>query len=500
MRRQPRPPSKRRLRPSFDLAAGRQVTAYNAPAMPRPLDSATLDRLQKIVGPSGFVDDPAEIAPYLHEWRNRYSGQTALVLRPGNAAEVAAVVRVCAEAEVAVVPQGGNTGLVGGQIPRTEGQDVLISLSRLNRVRAVDPVNNTMTVEAGVTLAAVQQAAAEVDRLFPLSLAAEGSCQIGGNISTNAGGIHVLRYGNTRDLVLGLEVVTPAGELWEGLRGLRKDNTGYDLKQLFIGAEGTLGIITAAVLKLFPRHRHVETVFAAVPDVPAAVNLLARVRSATDDAVLAFELIPRRALEFVTTHVAGTSDPLSRPSDWYVLFDLTARKALCEETLTEAAMEGLIGDAVIARTPAEGGALWKLREAISEAQKPEGASLKHDISVPVSCIPELVERVTAAVAAQVPGIRPVPFGHVGDGNLHFNFSQPPGADGKAFLAAGGEVHRIVHDITVSLGGSISAEHGIGVAKRQEIRRYKSPVEIALMQRIKQALDPKGIMNPGKGVA
>jgi FAD/FMN-containing dehydrogenase len=468
--------------------------------MPRPPEPATIERLKAIVGPGGFVDDPADIAPYLHEWRNRYAGRTPLVLRPDSAEQVAALVRVCAEQEVAIVPQGGNTGLVGGQIPRAEGHDILLSLGRMNRVRSVDPVNNTITVEAGATLANVQLAATDVDRLFPLSLAAEGSCQLGGNLSTNAGGIHVLRYGNTRDLVLGLEVVTPQGELWNGLRGLRKDNTGYDLKQLYVGAEGTLGIITAAVLKLFPRHRHVETIFAAVPDVTAAVNLLARVRSATNDAVLAFELICRPALEFVTRHVAGTSDPLSRPSDWYVLFDLTASRALTEESLTDATMEGLISDAVLARNPTEGSALWRLREAISESQKPEGGSLKHDISVPVSSIPALVSQVTAAVTAAVPGIRPVPFGHVGDGNLHFNFSQPIGADAKAFLAGGQQVHRIVHDITVALGGSISAEHGIGVAKREEIRRYKSPVELALMQRIKQALDPQGIMNPGKGVA
>jgi FAD/FMN-containing dehydrogenase len=468
-------------------------------AMPRPPDPATLERLKAIVGPGGFVDDPSDLAPYLKEWRNRYHGRTSLVLRPDSAEQVAALVRICAEADVAIVPQGGNTGLQGGQIPRAEGHDLLLSLGRMNRVRAIDPLNNTIIVEAGATLAQVQAAAAEVDRLFPLSLAAEGSCQIGGNLSTNAGGIHVLRYGNSRDLVLGLEVVTPQGDLWNGLRGLRKDNTGYDLKQLYVGAEGTLGIITAAVLKLFPRHRHVETIFAAVPDVQAAVSLLARVRSDTHDAVLAFELICRPALEFVTRHMPGTSDPLSRPADWYVLFDLTASRALTEEALTEATMEGLISDAVLARNPAEGGALWRLREGISEAQKPEGGSLKHDIAVPVSRIPELVDQVTAAVTAAVPGIRPVPFGHVGDGNLHFNFSQPIGADARAFLAAGPQVHRIVHDITAALGGSISAEHGIGVSKREEIRRYKSPLEIALMQRIKQALDPQGIMNPGKGV-
>ena len=468
--------------------------------MPRPPTPDVLDRLKAAVGPSGFTDDPADMAPHLREWRNRYPGNTPLVLRPGSVQEVSTVVRICHDADVGIVPQGGNTGLVGGQIPRQDAGDVLLSLGRLRRVRAVDPVDNTITVEAGCTLQAVQQSAADVDRLFPLSLAAEGSCQIGGNLSTNAGGIHVVRYGNSRDLVLGLEVVTADGTLWDGLRALRKDNTGYDLKHLFLGAEGTLGVITAAVLKLFPRHRHVETVFAAVPDVPRAVALLARVRGATDDAVLAFELIPRIALEFVTRHVPGTVDPLAAPSPWYVLFDLTTSRALAEETVASAMTAGLILDATLAATPAQAAALWRLREAISEAQKPEGASLKHDVSVPVSRIPALVERVNAQIASVVPGIRPVPFGHVGDGNLHFNFSQPVGAAPAGFLAREEEVHRVVHDVVAALGGSISAEHGIGVAKREEIRRYKSPVEIALMQRIKTALDPKGIMNPGKGVA
>jgi D-lactate dehydrogenase (cytochrome) len=468
--------------------------------MPRPPTPAVIERLKAAVGPGGFTDDPSEMAPHLREWRNRYPGNSPLLLRPATPAEVAAVVRICHDAEVGLVPQGGNTGLVGGQIPRLGAGDVLLSLGRLRRIRSVDPVDNTITAEAGCTLAAVQQAAADADRLFPLSLAAEGSCQIGGNLSTNAGGVHVLRYGNSRDLVLGLEVVTADGTLWDGLRALRKDNTGYDLKHLFLGAEGTLGVITAAVLKLFPRHRHVETVFAAVPDVPRAVALLSRVRAASDDAVLAFELIPRIALEFVTRHVPGTSDPLAAPSPWYVLFDLTTSRAVTEEVVGDAMTAGLIQDAALAGTPAQAAALWRLREAISEAQKPEGASLKHDVSVPVSRIPALVAQVNAAVPAVVPGIRPVPFGHVGDGNLHFNFSQPIGADPGGFLAREEEVHRVVHDVVAALGGSISAEHGIGVAKREEIRRYKSPVEIALMQKIKAALDPRGIMNPGKGVA
>jgi D-lactate dehydrogenase (cytochrome) len=465
--------------------------------MSRSADLATLDRLKSAVGPGGWTDDADELAPHLTEWRNRYRGRTPLLLRPATADQVATIVGICSEAEVAVVPQGGNTGLMGGQIPH-QGE-VLLSLGRMNRVRAVDPVDNTMTVEAGCTLAAVQQAAAAAGRLFPLSLAAEGTCQIGGNLSTNAGGVHVLRYGNARDLVLGLEVVTPDGALWNGLRALRKDNTGYDLKQLFLGAEGTLGIITAAVVKLFPQHRHVETIFAAVPTAAAAVELLTFVRGGSDDGVLAFELLPRFGVEIVTRHVPGAHDPLAAPSPWYVLFDLTVPRAAAESLVAGALEAGLITDAVLAGNVAQAAALWKLRESLSEAQKPEGGSIKHDVSVPVSRIPALVEQVNAAVARLVPGIRPCPFGHVGDGNLHFNLSQPVGMDRAAFMTREDAVHHAVHDIVAALGGSISAEHGIGVAKREEIQRYKSAVEIALMRRIKTALDPKGIMNPGKGV-
>ena len=468
--------------------------------MPRPPAPALLERLTAVVGPGGFSREPAELAPHLTEWRNRYVGQTPLLLRPARTAEVAEIVRLCAEAEVAIVPQGGNTGLVGGQIPRPGQGEILLNLSRLNRVRAVDPIDNSMTVEAGCTLVAAQEAAARVDRLFPLSLAAEGTCQIGGNLSTNAGGIHVLRYGNVRDLALGLEVVTAEGAVWDGLRALRKDNTGYDLKQLFIGAEGTLGIITAAVLKLFPRHHDVQTIFAAVPSAAAAVSLLSLARDLTQDAVLAFELLCRTALEFVVRHVPRTADPLAAPSPWYVLFDLTTAATAVPPLLERATEQGLVTDATVASSPAQAAALWRLREAISESQKPEGASIKHDISVPVSRIPDLVERVLEAARRLVPGIRPVPFGHVGDGNLHFNLSQPVGADPKTFFAHRDEIHEAVHDITVALGGSISAEHGIGLAKREEARRYKSETEIALMRRVKTALDPKGILNPGKGVA
>lgn len=467
--------------------------------MPRVPDQATLDKLKQIVGPSGWADDPETLAPFLVEWRSRYQGATPLLLKPATTEEVAAIMRVCCAAELGVVPQGGNTGLVGAQIPRVGRDEILINLSRLNRVRAVDPYNNTITVEAGCILENVQKAAEEAERLFPLSLAAQGSCEIGGNLSANAGGIHVLRYGNSRELVLGLEVVTPDGEIWNGLRGLRKDNTGYDLKHMYIGAEGTLGIITAAVLKLFPRHHQVETVFAGIPDVDAVLPLLALAREVSGDQVLAFELIPRFALELVIKHIAGCSDPLAQPSPWYVLTDLTANREVAEAVLSQGLDRGLINDAALAGSAAQSAALWKLRESVSEAQKPEGGSIKHDVSVPVSHIPAFMKEGLAAVEKLVPGIRPVPFGHVGDGNLHFNFTQPVGVDKDAFLARWEEVNRVVHDIVVAHGGSISAEHGIGVLKRDEARRYKSLVELDLMRRIKQALDPKGIMNPGKGV-
>jgi FAD/FMN-containing dehydrogenase len=467
--------------------------------MPRPATPATLERLKAIVSPAGFSVDPDELAPHLHEWRNRFSGATPLLLKPASTAEVAAIVRVCAEAEVGIVPQGGNTGLVGGQIPRPEGGDLLVSLARMNRIRRVDPVDNTMLVEAGCTLAAAQAVAAAVERLLPLSLAAEGSSQVGGNLSTNAGGIHVLRYGNARDAVLGIEVVTADGEIWDGLRALRKDNTGYDLKHLFIGAEGTLGIITAAVLKLFPRPREVQTLFAAVPDPEKVLGLLSLARELTSDGIFAFEMISRFALELVTRHTAGARDPLAAPSPWYVLADLTVPRATAEAVLAAASEQGLIVDGVLAGSAAQARALWHLRESASEAQKHEGGSIKHDVSVPVSRIPAFLAEALAAAEALIPGIRPVPFGHVGDGNLHLNFTQPVGMDQAAYLAQWPALNRVVHDLVIAHGGSISAEHGIGVLKREEARRTKSAVELDLMSRIKHALDPKGIMNPGKGV-
>jgi FAD/FMN-containing dehydrogenase len=467
--------------------------------MLKPATPALLDRLKAMLGPAGFSTDPDELAPHLTEWRNRFVGKTPLLLKPARTDEVAAIVRLCAEEQVGIVAQGGNTGLVGGQIPRAEGCDLLVSMSRMNKIRRVDAVDNTMVVEAGCTLAVAQEAAAEVDRLLPLSLAAEGTSQVGGNLSTNAGGIHVLRYGNARDAVLGLEVVTPDGTVWDGLRALRKDNTGYDLKHLFIGAEGTLGIITAAVLKLYPRPHQIQTLMASTSDPDKVLALLALARDLTGDGVYAFEMISRFALELVVRHIPGTADPLAAPAPWYVLTDLTVPRETAEAYLAAAFERNLIEDAVLAGSAAQSKALWKLRESISESQKHEGGSIKHDISVPVSRIPAFMREALAAAEQLIPGIRPVPFGHVGDGNLHFNFTQPLGMDKQAYLDRWQALNRVVHDIVVTHGGSISAEHGIGVLKREEARRYKSAVELDLQRRIKQALDPKGIMNPGKGV-
>ena len=464
--------------------------------------SAPLDAIRAAVGPGGFSDTPADIAPFLREHRGLYQGETALFVQPASTEAVAKVVSICAQAKIAIVPQGGNTGLVGGQIPFPGDHAILLNLSRMNKVRALDPDNDTITVEAGCTLAALQQAAEAADRLFPLSLASEGSCQIGGNISTNAGGNAVLRYGNMRDLVLGIEAVLPDGRIWNGLRGLRKDNTGYDLKQLFIGGEGTLGIVTAAVCKLFPRPRSVATALVAVPDVAAAVSLFGRLKQTSGDRLTAFELIPRIGIDFVTRHIPGARDPLTKAVDWYVLAELSSAgeedlRHRLEAALATALEEGLASDAAIAESGAQASALWALRENLSDVQKLEGGSIKHDISVPISAIPAFITEASKAVTAALPGIRPVPFGHIGDGNVHFNLSQPPAMDRDAFLDRWAEFNRIVHDIAAGLGGSISAEHGLGFMKRDEITHYKSAVEIDMMRAVKRALDPQNIMNPGK---
>jgi len=467
------------------------------------IDSATIEKLCAAAGPGGWSTDPEIIAPHLVEWRGLYRGKSPLLLRPASTEAVAAIVAQCAATGTKLVPQGGNTGLVGGGTPFESNDEVILSLSRLNRVRAVDALDDTITVEAGCTLMAVQAAAETADRLFPLRIASEGTCQIGGNLSTNAGGTAVLRYGNTRDLVLGVEVVLPDGRVWNGLRALRKDNTGYDLKHLFIGAEGTLGVITAAVLKLLPRPRDRQTAFVAIPNVMAAVELLALARGRSGDVVTAFELMPRIGVDFVTRHVAGTADPFRQPYEWYVLLELSGGARAGDlrpmlEGLLEAALErGLVLDAVVAESEAQAKALWRLREELSDAQKPEGGSIKHDISVPVSKMAVFIERAVPAALAIVPGARPVAFGHIGDGNVHFNLSQPVGADRAAFLAQWETVNKAVHDIAASLGGSFSAEHGIGRLKRVELRHYKSALEMELMGRVKAALDPAGIMNPGK---
>ncbi len=465
----------------------------------------SLDALKQLLGTGGYIDDAADIAPYLTEWRDRWHGDTPLVARPRDTYQVAEVVAYCAKHGLKLVPQGGHTGLCGGAMPHQGAGEIVLSLGRLNRVRGVDPQGFIMTLEAGCTLAAAQQAAADADRLFPLSLASEGSAQIGGVLSTNAGGNAVLRYGNARDLVLGLEVVLADGRIWNGLKALRKDNTGYDLKQLFIGSEGTLGIITAAVLKLFPAPRQQETALAAVPGVAEAVALLSLAREASGDRVSSFELIPRIGLDFVVGHMTGNRDPLAAPSPWYVLIDLTTAAAGSDlhdamETLLERALDaGLVTDATIAQSKAQRGDLWKLREDLSESQKYEGGSIKHDISVPIGRIPEFIAAASASVTALVPGCRPVPFGHMGDGNIHFNVSQPVGMDKQVFLDGWAAMSEKVHDIAAMLGGSISAEHGVGQLKVDEIVRYKSPVEIELMHRLKRTLDPQNTLNPGKVV-
>ncbi|TFV65668.1 UNVERIFIED_ORG: FAD-binding oxidoreductase [Bacillus sp. AZ43] len=462
-----------------------------------------LARLREVVGDAGLVTDPDRLAGYLTDWRNAYRGSAAVVVRPGTTEEVAAVVALCREAGVAVVPQGGNTGLCGGAVPDASGREVVLSLTRLRRIREVDPANQTITVEAGVVLQQVQEAAAAVDRLFPLSLGSEASCTVGGNLSTNAGGTAVLRYGNMRDLTLGLEVVLPDGRVLDGLRGLRKDNTGYDLKHLFIGAEGTLGVVTAAVLKLYPALRSRATAWVALPSPQAAVDLLGVFRTLVGDRVTAFEVMSRQSVDFVLAHVAGARDPFPEPHPWYALVDLgdtladAALGAQLEAGLAEAFERDLVLDAVVGSGTAQVAALWTLREGISEAQNFEGPSLKHDVTVPVSSIAAFVEETDRALAEAVPGIRAVVYGHIGDGNLHYNLSKPVGADDDGFRARADELARIVYDATARFDGSISAEHGLGQSKRQIVADYKDPVALDLMRGIKELLDPAGLMNPGK---
>jgi len=459
--------------------------------------SDAFEALKVAVGPGSWTDDPAEIAPWLKEWRDRWTGATPLMLTPRSTAEVAQAVTICARHGIAIVPQGGNTGLVGGQIPDGE---VLISLRKMRAVREVAPLDDAMVLEAGVTLLEAQQAAQTEGRFFPLSLAAEGSATIGGVVSVNAGGTAVLRYGMTRDLVLGLEAVLPNGEIFHGLKRLRKDNTGYDLKQLLIGAEGTLGIVTAASLKLFPILRSRATAMVGLSSPGDAVRLLALARAETGGGVEAFELMKRIGVRFALGHIPGLREPLDDVHPWYVLIEIASGEAGAAERglerLLETAMEaGLIDDAAIAQSEGQRAAFWKLREEQSAAQKPEGGGWKHDVSVPISRIADFLDQATAAVERFEPGARVSAFGHVGDGNMHFDVLCPPGADRRAFLDRWMEGSRIVHDIVASHDGSISAEHGLGRLKTEAARRYKSEVEVRTMRAVRQALDPAGIMNP-----
>jgi FAD/FMN-containing dehydrogenase len=469
------------------------------------IDPALLDRLKAAAGPSGWIDDAVAIDPYVTDQRSLYRGKTPLVLLPRSVDAVAKIVEICHDTTTPLVPQGGNTSLVGGSVPFEEGGEILLSLSKLNQIRSISAANYSMSVDAGCVLANIQAAAQELDRLFPLSLAAEGSCQIGGNLSTNAGGMNVLRYGNARDLVLGLEVVLPTGEIWDGMRTLRKDNTGYALKHLFIGAEGTLGIITGAALRLFPRPTGITTAFVAVTSVAAAISLLSEIQAATGEQTSAFELISRFALELVLEHIPETRDPVQTQAEWYVLVEVSApdrtagARTIVEKTIARAIEHGRVVDATIALSEGQAAAFWKIRETIPDAQTREGASIKHDVAVPIDAFAELVERGTAAVLDETPGARPCIFGHLGDGNAHFNITQPAEMEPTDFLDRWGDVNRRVHDIAHALGGSISAEHGLGRLKRDEVLRYKSDVEMELMRSVKRALDPQNIMNPGKVV-
>ena len=462
-----------------------------------------IEEIQAIVGPAGLITSPVEVAPYATDWRKRYLGKPAAVVRPASTAEVAGVVRACADSRTAIVPQGGNTGLCGAATPDSSGSQIVLNLSRMNRVRAIDTRNNTMTVDAGCVLAKLQNTAKEAGRLFPLSLAAEGSCEIGGNLSTNAGGTAVLRYGNARELVLGLEVVLPSGEVWEGLRGLRKDNTGYDLKQLFIGAEGTLGVITAAVLKLFPLPKSHATAVVALQSPEKALALLERALEACGERLTGFELFSDFCLSLVLKHFRDTTAPFRHRFPHYVLMELSDTQSgegvrdLVESMLEAALGEKSILDAAVAQSETQARDFWKLREFISEAQAHEGPNIKHDVSIPISRIADFISATDAELARAHTGVRMVTFGHLGDGNLHYNVSASEGVAPDVFVRNTAAINRIVHDSVARFGGSISAEHGLGQLKREEIQRYKSPLELELMRKLKRALDPNGIMNPGK---
>ncbi|WP_316395725.1 FAD-binding oxidoreductase [Bradyrhizobium sp. 33ap4] len=464
-----------------------------------PLPPELLEKFRAIVGAKYAVTDAADIKPYVTEERDLFHGRSPLVLRPGSTAEVAAICKLATEHRIALVPQGGNTGLVGGQTPHNG--EVVVSLRRLDKIRDIDVESNTMTCEAGVVLQVAQQRAVEVDRLFPLSLGAEGSCTIGGNLSTNAGGTGALAYGVAREMALGVEVVLADGRVLNALSKLKKDNTGYDLRNLFIGAEGTLGIITAATLKLFPRPRAVETAYVGLASPAAALKLLSISRDQAAGALTSFELLADVAVDFSIRHGIDIRDPLESKHPWYVLMELSSSRDDARDTLeailAQGMEDGIVDDAVIAANLSQRQAFWKLRDEMSAAQKPEGGSIKHDISVPVAAVPAFIEEANAAVVKLIPGSRPVPFGHLGDGNIHYNVSQPVGANAADFLARWHDVNAVVFEIVLRMGGSISAEHGIGVLKRDELPDVKDKVAIELMRQVKAMLDPLGIMNPGK---
>ena len=456
-----------------------------------------------IVGVKYALDDSGDMAPYLTEWRDLYSGSARMILRPGSTEQVSQILKLANETGTGIVPQGGNTGLVGAQTPFDGKCEIVVSLSRMNEITTIDTDANTLVCGAGTVLANIQAAADDANRLFPLSLGAEGSCQIGGNLSTNAGGTGVLAYGNARDMVLGLEVVLANGNIWDGLKTLRKDNTGYDLKQMFVGAEGTLGIITKVALKLFAKPKAREVAFAGLASPEAAVAMFRHVIGAEGRNITGFEIMPRIGLEFVLRHTPGTRDPLANDHPWYVLLEISsgdhpeALKSRAENLLGEIIEAGIVADAVLANSGQQAKDFWHMRTSLSEVQKQEGGSIKHDISVPVSSIPEFLTRAAIEVEKCVPGARPVPFGHLGDGNIHYNISQPIGADRDAFITRWEDVNDAVHAVVVALDGSISAEHGIGILKRDLLPRYKSDVEMEMMRALKQTYDPNNILNPGK---
>lgn len=467
------------------------------PALPPDL----IDRLHAIVGANHALTDPDQQLPYLREWRDMYEGRASIVLRPGSTEEVSQILALANAHGIPVVPQAGNTGLVGGQVPMNG--EILLSVGRLKKVRAVDAQGFTMTVETGLTLAEAQAAADNVNRLFPLSLPSEGTCQIGGNLGTNAGGVGVLAYGNTRQLVLGLEVVLADGRVWKGLNALKKDNTGYDLKDLFIGSEGTLGVITAAVLKLFPKPAEKATAILALPELANAITLIGIAQETAGQSLTAFEFLPRTVLEMVLRNVRNTRDPFSEVHPWYVLMEISGAKPdgtadrVLAEILEAGAEKGLVTDARLAASLAQANDFWRLREGVSEAQKPEGGNIKNDVSVPIAKIPEFIARANAAVLRVCPGARPLPLGHFGDGNVHYNIAQPIGMPKPEFMALWSDIVGAVHETVLHYGGSISAEHGIGQMKRKELAKAKGDVAMDMMRSIKAALDPKGILNPGK---